>query len=368
MDKEILEKEKKAIWLDSFGGITLKQKFALLECFGDPQTLFDRLIPDAEYVKAVVGENIYKKMLTFRDDAYIERVIEQYKQLGVGFVSRYNDKYSNLLRQIEKPPLVLYYKGDISLLNTFCISMIGTRHCTHYGADCARKFAKELAENDITIVSGLATGIDTCAHEGALAGGKTISVFAGGVDQIYPASNAQLADKIEKQGLIISEYPPKTPIVSYNFPVRNRIIAGLSRGVLIVEAPLKSGTMHTKEYALSEHRDVFCIPGNITSIASQGTNKLIHSQEAECVLCPADILNYYYITPKVKADKVRQQQQQHDGLIGKILDILSIEMTDFETLKLKTQEDTKLLTQTLTKMEIMGAIKKLPGNKYELKS
>lgn len=362
--KENLINERTAVWLDSFEGITLKQKFLLLDYFVEPQNLFENFSSDAEFIKAVIGDANYNKMAYLKSDDYIDRIIESYQKEGIGFVSRYSDKYSNLLRQITKPPLILYYKGDLNLLNTFCISIVGTRHCTHYGADCARKFGRELAENDVTIVSGLATGIDTFAHEGALVSGKTISVFAGGVDIIFPTANEKLAEHIEKDGLIVSEFKPRTPTKSYNFPLRNRIIAGLSRGILIVEASNKSGTMHTKEYAISENRDVFCIPGNINSPASQGTNRLIRNQEGICVIDPNDILNHYYLAPKVKLEKA---QTQYEGLMGDIYNILDVEIHDFETLKEKTQADTKTLNQTLTKMEIKGIIKKLAGNKYELK-
>ena len=364
MEKTISHNERTAVWLDSFDAITLKQKFLLLDYFVEPQRLFDDFTANADFIKAVVGDAIYSKMEYARNEDYIDRMIESYQNDGIGFVSRYNEKYSNLLRQIENPPLILYYKGDISLLNTFCIGMVGTRHCTHYGADCARKFSKELAENGMTIVSGLATGIDTYSHEGALVGGKTITVFAGGVDIVYPSANDFLAKQIEKEGLIVSEFKPHTTTKSYNFPLRNRIIAGLCRGILIVEASNKSGTMHTKEYALSENRDVFCIPGNITSPASQGTNRLIRNQEAICVTDPIDILNHYYITPKVRMEEAKKQ---FDGLMGQIYEILDVDINDFETLKTKTQADTKTLNQTLTKMEIKGIINKLAGNKYELK-
>lgn len=365
MSNEELENEKASVWLDTFEGITLKQKCLLLEYFVEPKNIFANLSSNAPYVKAIVGDANYNKMTSFRSVDYVETVIDEYNKKGVKVVSRYSDGYSNLLKQINSPPLVLYCKGDINLLNTFCLSIVGTRHCTHYGADCARKFGKELAQQGITIVSGLATGIDTCAHEGALMGGKTISVFAGGVDTIYPSANTQLAERIAKDGLIVSEFKPDTPVVSYNFPIRNRIIAGLSRGIIIVEASYKSGTMHTKRYAFSENRDIFCIPGNITSKASEGSNRLIQTQEAICVTSAEDILNHYLIAPKIQFENINNK---YDGLIGEIYNILELEMTDFETIKERTQEDTKTLNQTLTKMEIMGIIKKLAGNKYVLKS
>ena len=359
--------ERASLWLDSFSSITLKQKFLLLDYFIEPMNLYDNLISDKDYIQAVVGENVYKKMSLSKSDNYIDDLIYDLDNQGVKFISKYNDKYSNLLASIKKPPLLLYYKGDIDLLKSFCIGIVGTRHCTHYGADCARKFASELADNGITIVSGLATGIDTFAHEGALMTGKTIAVFAGGIDIVYPSSNNNLAQSIAESGLIITEHKPHTPTRNYNFPIRSRIIAGLSRGILIVESSYNGGTMHTKEYALSENRDVFCIPGNITSSASTGTNMLIRNQEAICALSPNDILSYYYITPKVKVVSSCKEIDKINGLEGQIVELLEYETMNFEDIKTKLSIDAKTLMRTLTQMEIKGFIKKLAGNMFTIK-
>lgn len=365
--KTKIDNERSALWLDSFSSLTLKQKFQLLDYFIEPQNLYNNLENDSEFVKAVVGDNVYKKMALSKSDNFIDDLIYDLENQGVKFISKYSDKYSNLLASIKKPPFLLYYKGDISLLQTFCIGVVGTRHCTHYGADCARKFASELADNDITIVSGLATGIDTCAHEGALVTGKTIAVFAGGIDIVYPSSNSNLAQRIAEQGLIITEHKPHTPTRNYNFPLRSRIIAGLSRGVLIVESTYNGGTMHTKEYAVSENRDVFCIPGNITSSSSSGTNMLIRNQEAICTLSPKDILNYYYITPKIKIQNTCQDIQKVGGLEGQIIELLEYDNMNFEEIKSKLSIDAKTLMSTLTKMEIKGFVRKLAGNMFAIK-
>ena len=357
------DNDQYALWLDSFQGLSLKQKFQLLDYFVEPQNIYNNLISDAQFVTAVAGETTYKKMLLSKSEEYLSDLLNDLDKQGVKYISRFNSKYPNLLASIKKPPFVLYYKGDIDLLKTFCIGIVGTRHCTHYGADVAKKFARELAENGITVVSGLATGIDSNAHEGALLGGKTIAVFAGGIDIVYPSSNSSLAQAIAESGLIITEHKPHTPPRNYNFPLRSRIIAGLSRGILIVEATYNSGTMHTKEYAISENRDVFCVPGNITSSASSGTNMLIRNQEAICTLSTKDIFNYYYITPKVKA--INTNTDTVGGLEGQILEILEVENNSFEDIKDKLSIDAKTLMQTLTKMEIKGLVKKLAGNMYE---
>ena len=357
--------ERATLWLDSFSGLTLKQKFQLVDFYKTPATIYENLESESKVIEAVVGETNFNKMKLARSESFIDDLQYDLEKQGIKFISREHENYSKLLATIKKPPLILYYKGDINLLNTFSIGIVGTRHCTHYGADCARRFARDLADNDITIVSGLATGIDTCAHEGALITGKTISVFAGGIDVIYPSSNAMLAKQIESSGLIITEHKPNTPPRNYNFPLRSRIITGLCRGLLIVESNYNGGTMHAKDYAISENRDVFCIPGNITSSSSNGTNMLIRNQEAICVLSPEDILKHYYITPKVNL--VQTNETQVGGFEGQIVELLSHEAMLFEDLKTKLSVDAKTLMRTLTKLEIKGLIKKRAGNIYESK-
>lgn len=364
MSNKQLDNERMSLWLDSFASITLKQKFQLIEFYGTPISVFENLESDKNYIASVVGESTLNKMMLGASETYIDDLVSDLEKQGIKFISYFSPDYSNLLKTIKNPPLLLYYKGDVKLLNTMCIGMVGTRHCTHYGADCARKIAHELAENGITIVSGLATGIDTCSHEGALMGGKTISVFAGGVDVVYPNSNTNLANTIAEQGLIIAEHRPHTPTTSYNFPLRSRIIAGLSRGVLIVESAVKGGTMYAKDYALSENRDVFAVPGNITSSASAGTNLLIQKQEAYMVLDAKDILAYYSITAKIKEDK---KSAPVGGIEEEILKALEIEGQYFESLREKLAIDAKTLMQTLTKMEIKGMVVKRAGNLYDLK-
>ena len=364
-EKENLNEERATLWLDSFANISLKQKMQLLEFFKTPCNLFENIKAEKEIVNTILGETITNKLIFGNSQEYVDDLVNNLEKQGVKFISRFSENFSPLLKSINTPPLGLYYKGDISLINSFCIGVVGTRHCTHYGADCARKFARILAENGITVVSGLGTGIDTCAHEGALQGGKTISVFVGGVDIIYPTSNTNLAKNIEENGgLIVSEHKPQTPTASYNFPLRSRILSGLCRGILMVEAPTNSGTMHIKEYAVSEHRDVFAIPGNITNPACTGTNQLIRNQEAICALSPEEILNYYYITPK---EKPEVKEIKASGVEGQIIDALQLEAVSFEDLKENLSLDTKTLMQTLTKMEIKGVVVKRAGNMYDLK-
>jgi len=356
--------ERALIWLDVFEGISAKKKLALLEYFETPTEMYERFFDYADEMVEIIGKPIYEKMVLGHNEQFINNFVNTLHEKNIQISTIVSSTYPELLKSITTPPILLYCKGDMSLLKTFCIGVVGTRVCTSYGAEMAKKFSKTLAENDVTIVSGLATGIDTYAHQGCLAGnGKTIAVFAGGIDHIYPADNAYLAEEIAQKGLIISEYKPNTPNTHYNFPTRNRIIAGLCRGILIVEASNKSGTMHTKEYAISENRDVFCIPGNINSRASSGTNFLIYSQEAHCVLSPEQILAYYMLETKTNLTK---KVEQLDITQQQIVELLSIEPRDFQFLVDELKIPANKLTTQLVKMEISGQIKKQAGNVYIL--
>ena len=194
----------------------------------------------------------------------------------IGMLTPKQREYPDQLRQLKDPPKVLYYIGDIGLLSNRCVSVVGSRTTTVYGRNTARRFGEILGRSGITVVSGMAAGIDSCAHEGALAaGGKTIAVLGNGPDICYPAGNKVLKSNIERNGLILSEYKPGTEAQPYQFPRRNRIISGLSEATIVVQARNRSGALITAELAAEQGRDVYSVPGNIDSSYNLGTNKLI---------------------------------------------------------------------------------------------
>lgn len=209
-------------------------------------------------------------------------------------ISIFDKEYPKSLKNIYDPPMKLYVMGDYSILNDFKVAIIGCRKCSKYGEMCAKYFSSNLAMKDVIIISGLARGIDSFSHNSCInAGGKTIAVVGAGLDVIYPAENKWLYDKIIKTGgAIISEYPLGTKPLKYHFPARNRIISGLSDGVLVVEANEKSGTLITVEFALEQGKNIFVVPGNINSLNSKGTNSLIQ-EGAKLVQNVADILEEY---------------------------------------------------------------------------
>ena len=218
----------------------------------------------------------------------------------VGTISIDSEKYPGLLRFIKNPPQLLYYLGDLSLCETLCLGIVGARRGTPYGRWAAQQLAQKAAEHEVTVVSGMAAGVDSAAHKGALeVGGKTIAVLGSGINVCYPKSNRDLMQKIKKDGLILSEYPPGSPPLAFQFPMRNRIISGLSRAVVVAEAGLSSGSLITAECAAEQGREVFAVPANINSIYSIGTNKLIQDGATPIVVLD-DIITGLGIARKCK--------------------------------------------------------------------
>ena len=270
-----------------------------------------------------------------------------------------------MLKETDGAPIILYCKGDISLLKSECLAVVGTRRATRYGKDVGSRIVKDCATEGITIVSGLAEGIDTIAHKATLeVGGKTIAVLGGGINNIYPSSNVVLADEIvSKGGLLVSEYKPNEPSLTYHFPVRNRIIAGLSKAVFIVEATEKSGSMHTKNYALEYNREVFALPSRIGDIYSEGCNKCINNVQAVMVLSSEDITSYFGHTRFNYEEPKAIQLNCEEQLIYNC--ILGHEK-HFEEIISETNMDTKNLLTMLMRMELKGNVTKLPGNYYKV--
>lgn len=220
----------------------------------------------------------------------LEEKMNELKDLNIGFVTILEEEYPLLLKNIYNPPLVIFYKGKYSLLNTNSLGIVGSRLSTEYGIDACRQLIPDLVKNDITIVSGLAKGIDTRAHIETLHHqGNTIAVIGTGINIAYPKENKRLQKKISNNHLLLSEYPPHTIPRKDHFPFRNRIISGISLGVLVVEAKRRSGSLITARQALEEGRDVFCIPGSIFSQTSIGTNGLI-KEGAKLVIDAKDII------------------------------------------------------------------------------
>ena len=204
--------------------------------------------------------------------------IKRLQEHKVKVITILDGGYPQRLKEIYLPPIVLFYRGNLSLINQRAVAVVGSRDHSKYAKDCIREIIPALVKDDIVVISGLARGVDTLAHEETLkADGNTIAVIGSGLDVVYPPENSKLYDVIAKRGLILSEYPLQSRPLKFHFPYRNRIIAGLSHGVCVIEAKEKSGSLITANLALSENRDVFAVPGSIFSIHSKGTNSLIEA-------------------------------------------------------------------------------------------
>ncbi len=281
--------------------------------------------------------------------------------------SYYDKNYSPLLKQIYAPPLILYYRGDISILLTKrIIGVVGTRKASSYGKKVCRELITELAQNNIAITSGMAMGIDTIAHESCIqTGGKTIAVLGGGIDEasIHPRCNMRLAHNIIEKGLMISEFPPFTEASKFNFPRRNRIISGVSRGVMVAEAPEKSGALITANFALEQNRDVFAIPGDISRESSMGCNNLI-KQGAILASSYKDVcINYGWNMKCQNSTFIEQNLDKEEKLV---LNILEESEMYFDEIQIRSKLDTKKLSSKLTGMEIKGLVKKEANGKFQI--
>ena len=272
-----------------------------------------------------------------------------------------DDIYPQCLKEISNPPLKLYYKGNLDLLkDERLIAVVGTRNPSSYGKLCCEYMVKKMTSANITIVSGFAKGIDSIAHKTSLlAGGKTIAVIASGLDIVYPASNLSLYREIEEKGLILSEYEAGVKPFKSNFPQRNRIIAGLSKGTIVVESKDRGGSLITADLALEFNRDVYAVPGDVFSEYSKGCNNLIRDSKAKSLSNINELLDDY--SWKIEEKNINNKYTQNQLLI---LNSLSSEK-NLDNILMETKiEQTEILAELMT-LEIMGVIKSIAGGRYK---
>lgn len=282
------------IWLSQIEGLGPIKKLKLLEKFGTPEKIYK--IPKKELlsVEGISGK-VADSIIQSKDEELIKKYEAYILKNDISLINITDENYPENLRNIYAPPITLYTKGDLNLLKTTGIAVVGCRLPSEYGKIVSRKLSEEIASKGFTIISGLASGIDSIAHKSALKScGKTIAVLGSGIDIVYPSENRELYVEIAEKGLIISEYIVGTPPNAENFPQRNRIISALSDGVLVIEAKKKSGTMITTDYALEQGKELYVIPGNITSSTSEGTNNLI-KEGAKMVTSINDILEDFHM-------------------------------------------------------------------------
>jgi len=299
--------------------------------------------------------------------------ISKIEKLGYRVSSIWDSDYPQKLKEIYDPPILIYYYGDISMANEKVIAVIGTRSCTSYGKKIATEISHDLSKIGIVIASGMAQGIDRFAHYGAItSSGKTIAVLGSGIDVIYPSSNRELYNLIKEGGLLISEHPLGYPPLKQNFPLRNRIISGISDGVIIIEAPKRSGSLITAALALDQGRHVLAVPGNVNSRKSYGTNMLIRSG-ASLISCwqeaMEDIYGIYSLEenyPSDKCDGFITVAKEKDKIIEKVRSVLAAQPLTVEQIVSELEINYTDAIFTVVNMEMMGIVRRRSDMVYEL--
>jgi DNA processing protein len=275
----------------------------LIEAFGNLERAWQATPTD---LRRVLDERSVESLLKTRGSLSPDAEMERIERLGMHALTLGDTDYPSLLREIPAPPPVLYVRGELLPADAVAVAIVGTRRHTAYGREVATRLATELAEAGITVVSGLARGIDGFAHSAALkAGGRTLAVLGSGVNVIYPPEHRNLADQIAAQGALVSDYPPDRKPDAVNFPARNRIISGLTLGTVVVEAPSRSGALITTDFAADQGREVFVVPGSVLSAASAGCNRLLRDG-ARPVTCAADILEDLNLARRQEQTAIQQ--------------------------------------------------------------
>ncbi len=352
------------LWLSMIEGLGNRKQAELLKVFGSAEAIF-RATPEALRVVKGISEHNVNMICANRDQDRIIAYADGLAKRNIGFVGITNPDYPQQLKSIFDPPTVLFVSGTLPDPDLPCVSIIGSRHCTEYGKTVSHELAKYLAQHGVAVVSGMARGIDSMAHKGALEGGGiTVAVLGCGVDVCYPPENKALRDRIRDNGCVISEYPPQTQPMPGFFPARNRIISGLSSAVIVTEAAKRSGTLITVSAALEQGRDVMAVPGNITSKLSGGTNELI--KDGAIVLSEyADVLRLLGIDPEKTEER---SVEKVSGMLApeeKLLyDVVGFAPVSYDTILGRTNAQPNTVNYILTLLELKGLIRKLPGNRF----
>lgn len=350
------------IKLVSVKGIGNAKAIKIARKLGPPQNYIGKssdLLDEIDFLT----DNEKKKLddKTFPEDwQRIEKLMGKY---GIKFVSILDEKYPQPLKNIYDPPPFLFYRGTIKEKDyRRAIAVVGTRKASNYGKLSCKKIVRKLAEAGFTIISGLAYGIDTVAHFAALeTGGRTLSVFATGCDQIYPPRNRKLAERISENGALLSEFIPGKKAEKWNFPTRNRIISGLSLGTLVIEGSKKSGALLTSKFALEQNRDIFALPGDINRKQAQGPNYLI-KLGANIVTKAEDILDFYNLQLQ-SAEKPKPEMTDNEKKLYNIIFNHKPEV-HFDKLLLISDFSISELSSLLLSLELKSMIKKVSGSRY----
>jgi len=361
------------ILLNMVENLGFKKMVCLLRSYDGPSNILKAPSRELAAIEGI-GDSIAGKIAALKKET-LDKELRLMEKRGVCAVSVFDSNYPQNLKNSYSPPIILYVKGEMKAEDADAVAIVGSRMPSYYGVSNCEKLSADLASRGITVVSGMARGIDTAAHKGALKSGRTIAVLGSGLNQIYPPENRSLADEISKKGAVISEFPMDTPPNKLNFPRRNRIISGLSLGVVVVEAGENSGALITANFALEENREVFAVPGRIDSKVSIGTNKLI-KEGAKLIETADDIIEEiqsglkYYSARRKKTDVSAGGGEDRDLLTSEekmMKGFLSYDPIYIDELAEKTNMSVDKVAALLVKLEIKNIVIELPGKNFILK-
>jgi DNA processing protein len=356
-----MDDKKYWIGFNLIKGIGAVRMHGLIAYFGDLESAWDALPVDL--AESGLGAKVVERVIQARESVDLDKVWENIEKQGIKILTWQDEIYPQRLKEIYQPPPVLYVRGEYLPDDLFAVAIVGTRRVSPYGRQITEELSAFLAANGITVISGLARGVDSISHQTALkAGGRTIGVLGSGVDRIYPPENRALAEKMMEHGAVISDYAPGTPPDASNFPPRNRIIAGLSLAVVVVEAGETSGALITAEFAAEQGREVFAVPGSILAPQSRGTNKLIQ-KGALPLLSVTDLMQTLDIT-RVGEQKSARKIMPSDATEAKLLDVLGHEPLHVDEIRNQSELPIEKVSAALALMELKGMVRQVGGMNY----
>lgn len=351
--------------MDRIGPVGVR---ALAEALGSVTAIFSATAAELQQASGI-GPRVADQICRGRDALDMDGELSRAEETGTRLITPLDDEYPAALKTIHDPPLALYVRGQIRPTDRHGIAVVGTRHPTHYGMDSARKLSYQLAKAGICVTSGLAMGVDAAAHEGALrAGGRTLAVIGSGLDNLYPPENADLAARIAEHGALISEFPFARKPDKTTFPMRNRIVSGMSMGVLVIEAGLRSGAMITANQAMQQGRSVFAVPGRIDSYASVGPNALL-KDGAGLVTEARDILEHFEMLFPVDKEGESAAAPCHPDLNAdeqNVVTLLAGGEMGVDMLIRESGVRPAVMASLLVGLELRRIVKMLPGRSVTL--
>lgn len=345
----------------------------LMQVVDHPQDVF-RLSREKLISIDGIGPTVANSVQKFNDWDEVDRLLEQTEITGTRIITFQDETYPKLLREIYDPPILLWVKGDAEVLDTYGVAVVGTRRSTDYGLKKAEEFSKALVQKGLTVVSGLAYGVDASAHKATLAaGGKTVAVLGSGINNIYPGKHKGLANDIaESGGAVISEFPPGTKPDAGNFPVRNRIVSGMTLGTLVIESGLEGGSMITARSALDQNREVFAIPHSLDNENGKGCNAIIKRSWGKLVQNIEDILIELPVSMAEERNEAKPQESawkslELDELSVSICGMLEQESAHIDTISEKLELPSHKLLPKLLELEMLECVRQTAGKNFELR-